>query len=59
METTPLFQLAVSVITILASGFGAYLGVRISITELKGDVKRLDEKMKDIAERVVRLENRT
>jgi hypothetical protein len=52
MET----QVLISLAGILGSGFSAYLGVRIALTELRGDLKRLEGDLDALEHRTARLE---
>ncbi len=49
-------QLVISVITVIGSGISVYVGVRVAIAEIKGDIRRLDEAREDVSRRLDRLE---
>lgn len=52
MEINVLIALA----GMMGSGFSAYVGVRVALAEVKGDVRRLQEDVAHVEERVERLE---
>lgn len=51
-------QIIVSVITVIGSIFGAYMGVRIAIAELKGRHDTLSTKVEGIDNRLCRVEDK-
>ena len=50
-------QLIIAVLTMIGSGVMCYIGVRVALAEIRGDVKRHDEQISDMSDRIVRLEN--
>ncbi|HAV56595.1 MAG TPA: hypothetical protein DCX45_03535 [Acinetobacter junii] len=58
METFQLFQLTVSIVTIAASGFGAYMGVKIAITKLEGDIEKIEVQISGLDSRLTRVEDK-
>lgn len=44
------------VITILGAGFSAFLGVKIALAEMRGDLKRHEDQLKSHGSRLDRLE---
>lgn len=57
-HTTQVMQIIVSVITVIGSIFGAYMGVRIAIAELKGRHDTLSTKVEGIDNRLCRVEDK-
>ena len=49
-------ELVQTAIIIGGSGFAAYIGVRVAIAEIKGDIKRLDQTDRQHDLRIARLE---
>ena len=49
-------QLIIAVLTMVGSGFTCYLGVRLAIAAIRGDVKRHEEQIGEISDRLLRLE---
>jgi len=45
-------------ITIIGAGVAAYIGVRVAIAEIKGDIKRHDEALEKHDDRFGRFEDR-
>lgn len=45
---TPDADLITPAITIFGSGFMAYLGVKVAIAELKGEIKRHEDRFKSV-----------
>ena len=63
MNTTEV-QLLIAIITVLGSGVSVYVGVRVALAEIRGDIKRLDAMIETIQaenteskSRIIRLEN--
>lgn len=52
------YSLLISVVTIICSGFGAYLGVVVALTKVQGDIKRHEDKFIFQDKRLDRLENK-
>jgi len=42
-------QIIISLITIIGSGVGVYVGVRVALAEIRKDIKALENKDADIA----------
>ncbi len=51
-------QIIVSVITIIGAGIAAYVGVRVAIAEIRGDIKLHDKALEKHDERFDRFEDR-
>jgi len=63
MSSTEL-QLIIAIVTVLGSGVSVYVGVKVALAEMRGDLKRHDElfelqgqKIDEATSRIVRLEN--
>ena len=52
-------QLLFSVVTIMASGFGAFMGVKIAITRLEGDLKLHAERLSATESHLSKLESQS
>ena len=49
-------NLLISIAGIMGSGISAYVGVRVALAEMRGDVKRLDKDVGMHDQRIARLE---
>jgi len=49
-------NLLISLAGILGAGFSSYMGVKVALAEVRGDIKRLDKDMRDLEARATRLE---
>jgi hypothetical protein len=46
----------ISLASMIGAGFSAYVGVRVGLAEVRGDIKRLDKDVEDLDGRTRRLE---
>lgn len=56
MSIFDVIQLVIAVVTVVGSTFGAYLGVRVAIIRIEGDVKRQEERIVGNETRLDRME---
>lgn len=49
-------QLILALVTVIGSGVGVYVGVRVALAEIKGDIRRLDSANEQASRRLDRLE---
>jgi hypothetical protein len=49
-------NLLISLSGVVGAGISAYLGVRVALAELRGEIKRLDLGLQDLVSRTERLE---
>ena len=57
-QTIQIFQIIISAITIAGAILGAYFGVKLAITELKGEIKVLNSRLDGVEARLDRVEDK-
>lgn len=58
LQSIPQLQLLISIAGIIGAGIAAYVGVRVAITEVRGQLNTHDEKFRDGDRRQAQCEQR-